>query len=130
MLHQRRDNTLSPANTLAGVARFTPGCNSIFTMSLTASDLSRIANLARLELQPAQSGRILDQLNGFFGMVEKMRAVDTTHIEPLAHPVAAISDISLRLCDDVVSEPASRATNQRSAPVVENGLFLVPRVIE
>jgi aspartyl-tRNA(Asn)/glutamyl-tRNA(Gln) amidotransferase subunit C len=58
-------------------------------MSLTASDISRIANLARLELQPAESERLLGQLNGFFGIVEKMRAVDTKGIEPLAHPVAS-----------------------------------------
>lgn len=99
-------------------------------MSLTASDISRIANLARLELQPAESERMLDQLNGFFGIVEKMRAVDTTGIEPLAHPVATISDIALRLREDIVSEPNNREANQRSAPAVENGLFLVPKVIE
>jgi aspartyl-tRNA(Asn)/glutamyl-tRNA(Gln) amidotransferase subunit C len=59
-----------------------------------------------------------------------MRAVDTTGVEPLAHPVAAIGDIALRLRDDVVSEPNNREANQRSAPEVQNGLFLVPKVIE
>ncbi len=59
-----------------------------------------------------------------------MRAVDTTGVEPLAHPVAAVQDIVLRLADDVVSEPDNREANQRSAPAVENGLFLVPKVIE
>jgi len=99
-------------------------------MALTLPELDRIANLARLELQPAESARLLSQLNGFFGIVEKMRAVDTTGIEPLAHPVAAIQDITLRLRDDVVSEPNQREANQQTAPAVERGLFLVPKVIE
>jgi len=99
-------------------------------MSLTSSDIGRIANLARLELSPAESERMLTQINGFFDIVEKMRAVDTTGIEPLAHPVAAIQDIALRLREDVVSEPDQREANQRSAPAVERGLFLVPKVIE
>ena len=99
-------------------------------MSLTSSDISRIANLARLELHPTESERMLTQLNGFFGIVDAMRAVDTTGIEPLAHPVATITDITLRLRDDMVSEPNNREANQKSAPAVENGLFLVPKVIE
>jgi aspartyl-tRNA(Asn)/glutamyl-tRNA(Gln) amidotransferase subunit C len=70
------------------------------------------------------------KINGFFELVETMRAVDTTGIEPLAHPVAAIRDISLRLREDRASEPNNREANQRNAPAVENGLFLVPKVIE
>jgi aspartyl-tRNA(Asn)/glutamyl-tRNA(Gln) amidotransferase subunit C len=99
-------------------------------MALNSQDIARIANLARLELQPEESQRMLGQINGFFDMVERMRAVDTTGIEPLSHPVAAIQDISLRLRDDVASEPNQREANQRSAPAVERGLFLVPKVIE
>ena len=94
-------------------------------MSLTSSDIARIANLARLDLTPAHSARMLGQLNSFFDIVEQMRAVDTTGVEPLAHPVATLGAINLRLRDDVASEP-----NQRSAPEVQNGLFLVPKVIE
>ena len=99
-------------------------------MALTPDDISRIAHLARLELQPAESERMLAQLNGFFGIVEKMRAVDTSGIEPLAHPVAAFQDVQLRLREDIASEPDQREANQRSAPAVERGLFLVPKVIE
>jgi aspartyl-tRNA(Asn)/glutamyl-tRNA(Gln) amidotransferase subunit C len=73
---------------------------------------------------------MLGQLNGFFDLVEQMRAVDTQGIEPLAHPVAAMQDIALRLREDLASEPNNREANQRSAPAVEQGLFLVPRVIE
>ncbi|HWS04996.1 MAG TPA: Asp-tRNA(Asn)/Glu-tRNA(Gln) amidotransferase subunit GatC [Burkholderiaceae bacterium] len=99
-------------------------------MSLTHDDIDRIANLARLELLPEESERMLTQINGFFNIVEAMRAVDTTGVEPLAHPVAAIQDVALRLRDDVASEPNQREANQRSAPTVEQGLFLVPKVIE
>ena len=99
-------------------------------MSLTSQDIDRIANLARLELQPPEGARMLAQINGFFGIVEAMQAVDTTGIEPMAHPVAAIQDITLRLRPDVASEPNQRELNQRSAPALERGLFLVPKVIE
>lgn len=99
-------------------------------MSLTSTDIARIANLARLELKPAESERMLTQINGFFALVEKMRAVDTTGIEPLAHPVATVQDITLRLREDRVSEPNQREANQRNAPALEHGLFLVPKVIE
>ena len=99
-------------------------------MPLTPADIASIANLARLELGATESERMLTQLNGFFDIVQKMRAVDTCGIEPLAHPFASIGDIALRLRDDQVSEPCNREANQRSAPRVEGGLFLVPKVIE
>ena len=99
-------------------------------MSLTSPDIARLANLARLDLEPTESARLLVQMNDFFAVVEQMRAVDTRGIEPLAHPVAAIADITLRLREDRVSEPNQREANQRSAPAVEHGLFLVPKVIE
>ncbi len=99
-------------------------------MALTSADIDRIANLARLELRGDESARLLAQLNQFFGIVEQMRAVDTTGIAPLSHPVGAVQDITLRLRDDVASEPNQRDANQKSAPAVERGLFLVPKVIE
>ena len=99
-------------------------------MALTKQDIARIANLARLELSDPESERMLSQMNNFFGIVEKMQAVDTTGVTPLSHPVAAIEEIALRLRDDVVSEPNNREANQRSAPAVEKGYFLVPKVIE
>jgi aspartyl-tRNA(Asn)/glutamyl-tRNA(Gln) amidotransferase subunit C len=99
-------------------------------MSLTLSDIGRIANLARLELSTAQSETMRAQLNGFFDIVEQMNAVDTAGVEPLAHPTAVIDHVSLRLRPDVASEPNDREANQKSAPAVERGLFLVPKVIE
>lgn len=73
---------------------------------------------------------MLAQINGFFDIVERMRAVDTAGIEPLTHPVEVAEAVVLRLRDDVASEPNQREANQRSAPAVEDGLFLVPKVIE
>ena len=99
-------------------------------MSLTLSDIGRIANLARLELSGPQSERMLSQLNGFFALVAQMEAVNTDGVEPLAHPTAVIDHVSLRLRPDVASEPNNREANQKSAPSVERGLFLVPKVIE
>ena len=98
-------------------------------MALTPQDVSRIAQLARLELQPAEQAAMLTQLNGFFGIVEQMSAVDTSGVEPLYTPLSAVQEVTLRLRDDVVSESDQRAANQRSAPSVEDGLFLVPQVI-
>lgn len=99
-------------------------------MSLNSQDIARIANLARLELNPTESERMLSQINGFFDIVEKMRAVDTTGLEPLTHPVEVVQAVALRLREDVASEPNQREANQQSAPAVERGLFLVPKVIE
>ncbi|HUR89255.1 MAG TPA: Asp-tRNA(Asn)/Glu-tRNA(Gln) amidotransferase subunit GatC [Ramlibacter sp.] len=99
-------------------------------MALSPQDIARIAHLARLELDPGEAQSMLSQINGFFDIVEKMRAIDTTGLEPLSHPVAAVQDVQLRLRDDVVAEGGPREANQQSAPAVERGLFLVPKVIE
>ena len=99
-------------------------------MALTPEDVSRIASLARLDLSDAERHDLLAQLNDFFGIVERMRAVDTSGVEPLYTPLSAVQDVHLRLREDSVSEPDNREANQKSAPAVEGGLFLVPRVIE
>ena len=99
-------------------------------MALTPQDIARVAHLARLELHPEETERTLRQLNGFFKLVEQMNAVNTDGIEPLAHPAAVLGEVALRLRDDIASEPNQREASQVSAPAVENGLFLVPKVIE
>jgi aspartyl-tRNA(Asn)/glutamyl-tRNA(Gln) amidotransferase subunit C len=99
-------------------------------MALTPQDVSRIAHLARLELSADEQSAMLAQLNGFFSIVERMGAVDTRGVEPLYTPLSAVSEVTLRLREDVVTEVDQRALNQRSAPAVEDGLFLVPKVIE
>jgi aspartyl-tRNA(Asn)/glutamyl-tRNA(Gln) amidotransferase subunit C len=99
-------------------------------MSLSSADIDRLAHLARLGLAPAERERLQLQLSGFFTIVEKMRAVDTSGITPLAHPTDIMADVALRLRDDVAAEANQREANQRNAPALEDGLFLVPRVIE
>ena len=99
-------------------------------MALTPHDIARVANLARLELRPDETERVLGQLNGFFKLVEQLDAINTDGVEPLAHPAAVLGDVALRLRDDIASEPNQREASQRSAPAVERGLFLVPKVIE
>ena len=110
-------------------------------MSLTSADIQRLAQLSRLSFDPPSSQRMLAGLNDFFAIVEQMREVDTSGVVPMAHPIDAMPDLAayapsapegmaLRLRDDVVSEPNQREANQRSAPAVERGLFLVPKVIE
>ena len=99
-------------------------------MALTSQDIARVANLARLELRPDENERTLSQLNGFFALVAQMEAVDTEGVEPLAHPAALLGEVALRLRDDIASEANQREASQASAPAVERGLFLVPKVIE
>ncbi|HSI56081.1 MAG TPA: Asp-tRNA(Asn)/Glu-tRNA(Gln) amidotransferase subunit GatC [Ideonella sp.] len=99
-------------------------------MALTQEDVSRIAHLARLELSGSEAAEMLTQLNGFFGIVEQMSAVNTRGVEPLYTPLSAVNEVALRLRDDVVTEVVDRERNQASAPAVEGGLFLVPKVIE
>jgi aspartyl-tRNA(Asn)/glutamyl-tRNA(Gln) amidotransferase subunit C len=100
-------------------------------MALDTPRHRRIANLARLELRPDESERMLAQINGFFDIVEQMRAVDTDgHRAPGPPGGGRRRKSPLRLRDDIASEPNQREANQRSAPAVERGLFLVPKVIE
>jgi aspartyl-tRNA(Asn)/glutamyl-tRNA(Gln) amidotransferase subunit C len=99
-------------------------------MSLTPLDVNRIALLARLELSSDERSAMLTQLNGFFDIVERMSAVDTSGVEPLYTPLSALHAVALRLRDDVVTEADERCLNQKSAPAVEDGLFLVPKVVE
>lgn len=95
-------------------------------MSLTSDDVRRIAHLARLAVTDTEVERTRTQLNGFFSMIEEMRAVDTSGIEPMAHAV----DVVQRLREDKVTESNQRELFQSIAPHVENGLYLVPKVIE
>ena len=100
-------------------------------MSLTLSNVKILANLAQLELTEAQAERSLAQLNGIFALVAQMQSVDTTGIAPLSHPIAVIeSGLSLRLRDDVVTEGNQREAYQKSAPAVQDGLYLVPKVLD
>lgn len=95
-------------------------------MSLTNDDVRRIARLARLAVSDSEIAHTRDQLDAVFGLIEKLSAVDTNGVEPMTHA----QDMALRLRPDEVAEPDRRADYQRVAPSVEQGLYLVPKVIE
>ncbi|PAV47670.1 Asp-tRNA(Asn)/Glu-tRNA(Gln) amidotransferase GatCAB subunit C [Pseudomonas sp. HAR-UPW-AIA-41] len=95
-------------------------------MALERSDVEKIAHLARLGLTEAEVPQTTDTLNNILGLIDAMQAVDTTGIEPLAHPLEATQ----RLRADVVTETNQREAYQAIAPAVESGLYLVPKVIE
>ena len=90
-------------------------------MSLELSDVERIAQLAQLEASETQIKKTAEQLNNILDMVEQLRSVDTTGIEPLAHPISAFrDDVALRLRDDAIKEENHRTEYQACAPAVEN----------
>lgn len=95
-------------------------------MSLTPEDVKKIAHLARLSVPENDSAINPTQLSSILQFIEQLSQVDTTHVEPLAHPL----DISQRLRPDIITEPNLRDTYQQIAPQVEAGLYLVPKVIE
>ena len=100
-------------------------------MSLTLDDIARLSKLAQLDLNGQQADDALDKLNSIFALVEQMRAVDTTGIAPLSHPIAAWKDdVALRLREDKVTEPNRRDDYQKPAPATQDGLYLVPKVID
>lgn len=100
-------------------------------MHLTLSDVLHIAQLAQLEIPENQLQKNLDQLNDIFSLVEKMRTIDTKNVEPLSHPTAVCYEsLALRLRDDRITETDHHKQYQEFAPDVENGLYLVPKVIE
>ena len=95
-------------------------------MSLTPDDVRRLARLARIAIQPDESAAVLERLNGVLALVEQIRAVDTSGIEPMSHAL----DVAQRLRPDEVRKRDQRALYQSVAPAVEDGLYLVPKVIE
>ncbi len=100
-------------------------------MSLDLSDVKRLATLAQLDLTQEQAEQTLGKLNSIFSLVEQMRAVNTSGVTPLNHPIAALRpNLSLRLRDDLVTEPNRREDYQKNAPATQDGLYLVPQVIE
>jgi aspartyl-tRNA(Asn)/glutamyl-tRNA(Gln) amidotransferase subunit C len=95
-------------------------------MALNLDDVKRIAVLSRLSISQQEAELALEQLNGIFALIEQMRSVDTTGIAPMSHALGGAQ----RLRDDAVTETDARAANMRNAPAQQDGLFLVPRVIE
>ena len=95
-------------------------------MALTLADVHRIAHLARIEIDVAAATEVHRKLEAIFAMINELQAVDTAGIVPMAHA----QDVMLPLRDDVVSDTDRHALFQSVAPAVEDGLYLVPRVVE
>ena len=93
---------------------------------LSLEQVRAIADLARIELAESEAEALQKQLNGILAVVDEMLAVDTQGIEPMAHPQEAHQ----RLREDVATESDQHERFQAIAPQVEDGLYLVPRVIE
>lgn len=91
-----------------------------------ADRVRRIAKLARLALAPGEAEARIADLESILTMVDRMQALSTTGVEPLSHPL----DDAQRLRPDAVTEPDRREANQAGAPRTEDGLYVVPRVIE
>lgn len=95
-------------------------------MSLSADQVRQVAQLARLQLKPEQVDHYAGQLSRILDVVSDLSKVDTTGVVPMAHPLAMVQ----RLRPDAVTEPNRRDDYQAHAPSVQDGLFLVPKVIE
>lgn len=95
-------------------------------MSLDRSDVEKIAHLARIRISDEEKEHYVQDLNNILGLVERMNAVDTDDIGPMAHPLHMVQ----RLRRDEPSEPNRRELFQGIAPATEDGLYLVPKVIE
>ena len=104
-------------------------------MSLDINDIKRIAHLARIQIDEDEAQTTLAKLSGILGLIEQMQAVDTTGITPMSHS----QDLVQRLREDVVTKDNQREAFQKNAPklgngstelAVDNGLYLVPRVVE
>jgi aspartyl-tRNA(Asn)/glutamyl-tRNA(Gln) amidotransferase subunit C len=95
-------------------------------MSLSDDQIRRLARLARIALQPGETREVGERLNRILGLVAEMQAVDTAGVEPMSHAL----DLVQRLRPDEVTESDRRGLYQSVAPAVEDGLYLVPKVIE
>ena len=95
-------------------------------MSLTPEEVLKIANLARLQINSDEVEQYAKDLSSIIDLVEQMNAIDTSNIQPMAHPL----DATQRLREDKVNEKDEREKFQAIAPAAEKGLYLVPKVIE
>ena len=95
-------------------------------MTISLADVARIAHLARIEIDAGQAEEMRAKLDAIFALINELQAVDTTGVVPMAHA----QDVMLPLRDDKVTETDQHALYQSVAPAVEDGLYLVPKVIE
>lgn len=95
-------------------------------MTISTADIARIAELARLRITDAEAEDVRSKLDAIFGLIDELNAIDTAGVVPMAHA----QDVAAPLREDRVTEHDQRALFQNVAPAVEDGLYLVPKVIE
>ena len=95
-------------------------------MAIDQDEIAKIAELARIRIADQQIGQVTGRITEILHMVDQLQAVDTRNVEPMANPL----DATQPLRSDEVTEGNRRDAFQAIAPAVENGLYLVPRVIE
>jgi aspartyl-tRNA(Asn)/glutamyl-tRNA(Gln) amidotransferase subunit C len=95
-------------------------------MSLSLDDVRRIAHLARIEVGPAEIAAIHGKLESIMSLIDQLQAIDTTGVVPMAHA----QDVTAPLREDRVTETDLHTLYQQAAPAIEDGLYLVPKVIE
>ncbi|WP_347332752.1 Asp-tRNA(Asn)/Glu-tRNA(Gln) amidotransferase subunit GatC [Marinimicrobium locisalis] len=95
-------------------------------MAIASSDIAKLAHLARIAVSDDEVGQVTERISDVLALVDQLQAVDTEGVKPMAHPL----DATQRLRADQVTEPNEREHFQAIAPATEDGLYLVPRVIE
>ena len=95
-------------------------------MALEKSDVEKIAHLARLQIDDNEAQEVAGRISSILNMIDQMQSIDTDAVAPLAHPFDAVQ----RLRPDVVTEIDQRSYLQQNAPATQDGLYLVPKVIE
>ena len=99
-------------------------------MSLSDDQILRLARLARISVRNEESEAVAARLNRVMSLVDELRKVDTTGVEPMAHPLEAQLSVGQRLRADEVAEADARAAYQQLAPDAQDGLYRVPKVLE
>ena len=95
-------------------------------MAVTKDDIQKLSQLARINLTDSDAGPVTDRVNSVLNMVDTLQAIDTTTVSPMSHPLDAVQ----RLRADSVTEENQRDALLNNAPEQQDGLFLVPKVIE
>ncbi len=95
-------------------------------MSIDREDIEKLGELARIQVSDENAQASAKRINEVLALVDQLQAVDTTNVEPMANPLGAHQRLRL----DEVSETNRREAFQAIAPATEDGLYLVPKVIE
>ena len=107
-----------------------PYASPTSTMSFDSATLTRLARLALIDIAPNQLPALGGEMSSILKLIDALQAVDTEGIAPMAHPLSAIDEMTLRCRADIAAPIIDRAANMQNAAQTENGLFLVPKVLD